>query len=64
MLTTQRPHEPNTTERRVQDVLVIVSHVVSILVAIDWHVRALLVKKGTVNVDKDDTDLYVHVIWE
>ena len=56
------PHEPNTTERHVQDALVIVSHVVSILVAIDWHVRALLVKKGTVKVGKDDTDLYVHAL--
>ena len=50
------PHEPNNTEKRVQDVLVILCHVVSILVAIDIHVKVFLSKKGTTKVS-DGTDL-------
>lgn len=46
------PHEANTTERRVQDGLVIVSHVVSLLVTTDWHLKACLMAQGTMNVHR------------
>ena len=47
-------HEPNTEEKRVQDVLVIISHILSLVVLVDMHVKALLVKKGTVSVNSTD----------
>ena len=49
------PHQPNTKEKRVQDALVIISHVLSLVVMVDLHVKAILAKSGTKK-SKDSTD--------
>ena len=49
------PHEANKKEMMIQDVLVILSHVVSVVVVIDLHVKAILAKLGTKK-SKDSTD--------
>ena len=38
---------PSTKEKRIQDVLVIISHVLSVVIMIDLHVKAALTKVGT-----------------
>ena len=50
------PHEPNTEQKRVQDALVIISHVISLVVMVDLHVKAILSKLGTKKA-KESTDL-------
>ena len=49
------PHKANTKEKNIQDALVVVSHVLSLMVMIDLHIKALLVKKGTKSVDSTDS---------
>ena len=49
-------HEPNTKEKRIQDVLVIISHVLSVVIMIDLHVKAALAKVGTKKTSADTTD--------
>ena len=41
------PHEPNTEQKMLQDVLVILSQAISLIVMVDVHVQALLRKRGT-----------------
>ena len=48
-------HEPNSEEKRIQNVLVVLSHVVSLVVMVDLHVKAILAKKGTKSVDSTDS---------
>ena len=49
-------HEPNTKEKRIQDVLIIISHVLSVVIMIDLHVKAALTKVNTKKTSADTTD--------
>ena len=48
-------HTANTKEKRVQDALVVVTHVLSLVVIVDLHVKAFLAKKGTKSVNSTDS---------
>ena len=48
-------HTANTKEKRVQDALVVVTHVLSLVVMVDLHVKAFLAKKGTKSVNSTDS---------
>ena len=50
------PHKDNKEEMMIQDVLVILSHVVSLVVMVDLHVKAILSKLGTKKKPKESTD--------
>jgi hypothetical protein len=49
------PHQPNRHQMMVQDVLVILSHAVSIILAIDQQIKAFLTKKGTRSAEGTDS---------
>ena len=49
------PHMANTEQKRIQDALVIISHVISVVIMIDLHAKAILHKLGTKK-SKDSTD--------
>ena len=49
------PHEPNKHEMMVQDALVILSHVVSLILTFDQHIKAFLTKKGTRSAEGTDS---------
>ena len=49
------PHMANTEQKRIQDALVIISHVISVVIMIDLHAKAILCKLGTKK-SKDSTD--------
>ena len=50
------PHKANKEEMMIQDVLVILSHAVSLVVMVDLHVKAILSKLGTKKKPKESTD--------
>ena len=49
------PHMANTEQKRIQDALVIISHVISVVIMFDLHAKAILSKLGTKK-SKDSTD--------